>query len=214
MTQDVTDLGGCLRERLPSHLKSSLGALFPSQSLFLRPDGTSGEPAVWKGANTRVLFNAGHVATRRNYNPGSVRSSAEIGWLGSREHGAAGRHREVWGKDIQGLSRSWRQRLPRQELSPGRARDARGGERGQAAAWWQQLRAAPQHPWDSLLCTHLCSSSPSSSICSPWPCPEPGCFTRQRKSRYFSPPWSISRHYRYWQSFHPLASLVPSHLGL
>ena len=33
----------------------------------------------------------------------------------------------------------------------------------------------------------LHSSSSSSSISSPWPCPAPGCFTRQRKSRYFSP---------------------------
>lgn len=76
------------------------GPLFPFPCLFVRPDGISGNPAVWKGTNKWVLFKEGCVATWRNYNPGSVRSSAEIRWLGSREHGAARRGREVWGKGI------------------------------------------------------------------------------------------------------------------
>lgn len=42
------------------------GTLFPSQSQFVRPDGISRDPAVWKRANTCVLFKEGHVATWRN----------------------------------------------------------------------------------------------------------------------------------------------------
>lgn len=49
----------------------------------------------------------------------------------------------------------------------------------------------------------LCSSSLSSSISSPWLCPDPGCFTRQRKSRYFSPG-------EYFQALQTLAGFPPS----
>lgn len=47
-------------------------------------------------------------------------------------------------------------------------------------------------------------SSPSSSISSPWPCPEPGCFTRQRKSRLFLPPGE------YFQALQTPAGFPPS----
>lgn len=49
----------------------------------------------------------------------------------------------------------------------------------------------------------LLCSSPSSSSSSPWPCPEPGRFTRQRQSRYFSPR-------EYFQALQALVGLSPS----
>lgn len=117
------------------------GALLPSQCLFVRAGRISGDPAVWKGASTWVLFKEGHVAMWRNYNPGSLRGSDEIGWLGSQESSAAG---GGLGKGIRGLSCYWRCCLPRQELSVGRVRAACGANGtgcGMGVTDWRGRRA-------------------------------------------------------------------------
>lgn len=62
------------------------------------------------------------------------------------------------------------------------ARPWRGGGSSDLEGTWHPSTSGTDRDAPSLW-----SSSPSSSISSLWPCPKPGCFTRQRKNRYFSP---------------------------
>lgn len=152
------------------------------------------------------------MATRRNYNPGSARSSAEIRWLGSWEHGRG------LGKGHSRLFSPLETAFAKAGAQPREGEGCSWGRMGQAVAWRWQLPTQRGH--GALTPPGQPVIDPSCSVPHlPPPAPLRGhaqslAASPGRDKADISPPGNISRHYRRWRGCHPLASLVPSYLGL